>query len=66
MSENLQKKLPIIMLTLLILVSIVAAIARQFGNAEMKNIVEKSHFYLALVVLIIGGYLLFLKSRSKK
>jgi hypothetical protein len=66
MSENLQKKIPIIMLSILILVSVVAAIARQFGSAEIKSIVEKSHFYIAIVVLIIGAYLLYLKSRNKK
>lgn len=66
MSEDLQKKLPVIMLSILILASVVAALARHFGGAEIKSIVEKSHFYIAIVVLIIGGYLLYLKSRNKK
>lgn len=65
MSENLQKKLPIIMLAILVVISIVEIIARFFGSSETKAIVEKSHFVLAVLVLIVGGYLLYVKSRAK-
>jgi TRAP-type mannitol/chloroaromatic compound transport system permease small subunit len=65
MSENLQKKLPIIMLAMLVIIAIIEVIARFYGSSETKVIVEKSHFVLAVVVLIVGGYLLYVKSRAK-
>jgi TRAP-type mannitol/chloroaromatic compound transport system permease small subunit len=65
MSENLQKKLPIIMLAMLVIIAIIEVIARFYGSSETKVIVEKSHFVLAVVVLIIGSYLLYVKSRAK-
>lgn len=65
MSENLQKKLPIIMLSMLVVISIVEIVVRFYGSSEIKAIVEKSHFVLAVIVLIVGGYLLYVKSRAK-
>lgn len=65
MSENLQKKIPFIMLAMLVIIAIIEVIARFYGSPETKVIVEKSHFVLAVLVLIVGGYLLYVKSRAK-
>ncbi len=66
MSENLQKKLPIVMLSLLILASIVEIIAQYYGNPEIKQLVQKGHFIFALIVLIIGLYLVYVKFKQKQ
>lgn len=65
MSENLQKKIPIILLAILIIISVVEIIARFYGSPKTREIIEKSHFVLAVIVLIVGGYLLYVKSRAK-
>lgn len=66
MSENLQKKLPSIMLSLLILASIIEVIAQYYGSLATKQLVQKGHFVLALIVLIIGFYLVYVKFQEKK
>jgi cadmium resistance protein CadD (predicted permease) len=65
MSESLQKKMPLIMLGLLIIASIAEVAAKYYGSPETKAIVEKSHFVLAIIVLILGIYLIYAKSRTK-
>jgi surface polysaccharide O-acyltransferase-like enzyme len=66
MSENLQKKLPIVMLVLLILASIIEGISTYYANPEVQNIVNIGHLILAVLVLIIGLSLVYVKFLQKK
>jgi membrane protein DedA with SNARE-associated domain len=66
MSENLQKKLPVFMLVLLILASIIEGVSAYYASPEIQNMVNIGHLILAILVLTIGLALLYVKFQQKK
>jgi uncharacterized BrkB/YihY/UPF0761 family membrane protein len=66
MLVDLQKKLPIVMLTLLILASVIEVLSEYYASPEVKTIVIYGHLILAILVFLIGLVLLYARIQQKK
>lgn len=66
MSENLQKKLPIVMLALLIIASVIEGISTYYASPKIQNMINIGHLVLAILVFIIGLVLVYVKFLQKK
>ncbi|WP_435356764.1 hypothetical protein [Emticicia sp. SJ17W-69] len=66
MSENLQKKLPIFMLVLLMLATIIEGISTYYASPQVQKMVNIGHLILAILVLLIGLGLVYVKFQQKK
>lgn len=66
MSENLQKKLPIFMLILLMLATIIEGISTYYASPQVQKAINIGHLILAILVLIIGLGLVYVKFQQKK
>lgn len=66
MSENFQKKLPIVMLVLLMLATVIEGISVYYASPEVQKMVNIGHLILAILVLIIGLGLVYVRFRQKK
>ncbi len=66
MSENFQKKLPIVMLVLLMLATVIEGISVYYASPEVQKMVNIGHLILAVLVLIIGLGLVYVRFRQKK
>lgn len=66
MQGKLAKKLPAIMLAIMILITATVLIAYYTGNQELALITQKIQFYVIVVGAIISLFLLFKQRQQKK
>lgn len=66
MQGKLAKKLPAVMLAVMIIITATVLIAYYTGNQELALITQKIQFYVIAVVAIISLFLFFRQRRQNK